>query len=140
MTRGVLTVIGCPILEDELIYCLRRDTEDKDIYLVEAEPSKSLRAKLDRHGIPYIEIDGRAFNNGLETFEPSRFSIVIKMLDLGLHAEPKDLRAKIEEEIADASASSGVIAIYYGMCGNYGWDISKWAEEKWLGPVFVFRD
>ncbi|MGE0014932.1 MAG: DUF1638 domain-containing protein [Candidatus Methanomethylophilaceae archaeon] len=140
MTSGVLTIIGCPILEDELVYNLRKDTEEKDIYLVEAEPSKSLKAKLDRYGIPYTEIDGRAFNNGLETFDPSRFSIVIKMMTLGLHAEPKDLRAKIEEEITDASASSGAIAVYYGMCGNYGWDISKWAEEKGLCPVVVFRD
>lgn len=140
MTSGVLTIIACPILEDELVYSLRKDTEDKDIYLVETEPSKSIKEKFCRYGIGYTEIDGQAFNNGLETFDQSRFSVVIKMLNMALHAEPKDLKSKIEEEVADASASSGVIALYYGMCGNYGWDITKWAEEKGFCPVVVFRD
>lgn len=140
MSFGVLTVIGCPVLEDELIYNILGDDEDKDIYMVEAEPSKSLRRKLERYGIPYSTIDGRSFTNGMESFDSSRYSIVIKMLDIALHSEPKDLRAKIEEEVSLSSHVSDVIALYYGTCGNFGWDVSKWAEEEGFCPVVVFRD
>ena len=140
MTSGVLTIIGCPILEDELVYSILNDDEDKDIYMVGSEPSKSLRRKLERHNISYMNIDGQAFTNRTKTFDPSRYSIVIKMLDMGLHREPKDLRAKVEEEVMLASNASDVIALYYGTCGNYGWDASKWAKEKALCPVVVFRD
>lgn len=140
MTSGVLTVIGCPILEDELVYSILNDDENKDIYLVESEPSKSLIKKLERHNIAYTTINGQDFINGTKTFDPSRYSIVIKMLNMALHAEPKDLRAKVEEEAASMSHVSDVIALYYGMCGNFGWDASKWAEEKGLCPVVVFRD
>ena len=31
MTSGVLGIIGCPMLEDNLIHCLRNDSEEKDI-------------------------------------------------------------------------------------------------------------
>ena len=31
MTSGVLGIIGCPMLEDNLIHCLRNDPEEKDI-------------------------------------------------------------------------------------------------------------
>ena len=30
--------------------------------------------------------------------------------------------------------------MYYGMCGNYGMDLSKWAEEHLSIPVTTFRD
>jgi hypothetical protein len=42
MTSGVLTVIGCPILEDELIYSILSDSEEKNIFIIETEHSKSL--------------------------------------------------------------------------------------------------
>jgi hypothetical protein len=32
------------------------------------------------------------------------------------------------------------VALYYGMCGNAGWDVSKWASNELNIPVFVFRD
>lgn len=31
MTSGVLGIIGCPMLEDNLIHCLRDDSEEEDI-------------------------------------------------------------------------------------------------------------
>lgn len=140
MASGVLTVIGCPVLEDELLYGILKDNEDKDIYVVEAEPSKSLRRKFERYNIPYVSISGQAFINRKEIFNSSRYSIVIKMLDIALHLEPKYLRSKVEEEVVSVSHVSDVIALYYGMCGNVGWDASKWAEENGLCPVLVFRD
>lgn len=140
MASGVLTVIGCPILEDELVYSILKDDEVKDIYLVKTEPSKSIKKKLKRYDIPFKSIDEQDFINRIETFDLSRYSIVIKMLDMGLHREPKDLRTKVEEEVTLVSNVSDVIALYYGTCGNYGWDISKWAKEEGLCPVIVFRD
>lgn len=140
MVSGVLTVIGCPILEDELLYSIRKDTDEKDVYLIENKNCKSIRDKFVRYGVPFSFIDETMFLNRIETLDSSRFSVVIKMLDMVLHAEPKDLKAKIEEEIRSYSDVSDSIALYYGLCGNFGWDVSSWAEENGLCHVSVFRD
>lgn len=140
MTSGILTVLGCPILEDELIYGIINDDEDKDIFLIETEPSKSLVGKFKRKGIPYEVIDESEFiSNGIVN-DTSDFSIVIKMLDMALHREPADLRSTIEEEVFRISDASDVVALYYGLCGNFGWDMTQWAKENRLCPVVVFRD
>lgn len=140
MTSGILTVLGCPILEDELIYGIVNDNEDKEIFLIETEPSKSLVEKFRRKGIFYNLIDEDEFvKDGIENNE-SDFSIVIKMLDMALHREPADLRLTIEQEVLQVSDVSDAIALYYGLCGNFGWDMTQWAEENELCPVVVFRD
>lgn len=140
MTSGILTILGCPILEDELIFGIINDDEYKEIRLIETEPSKSLMRKLERNGISYTTVDeNEFFMNGLKE-EPSGFSIVIKMLDMALHREPKNLREEIESEVMKFSEVSDAIALYYGMCGNHGWDMTEWAEENNLCPVVVFRD
>lgn len=140
MTSGVLTVLGCPILEDELIYGIANDDEDKEIFLIKTDPSKSLIEKFRRKGISYEVIDEDDFiANGINR-EVSGFSIVIKMMDMALHREPADLRSVIQEEVTRISGMSDVIALYYGMCGNFGWDMTRWAKENNLCPVVVFRD
>lgn len=140
MTSGVLTVIGCPILEDELIYSILSDSEEKNIFIIETEHSKSLERKFGRHGIEYDKINEYSFLNRMGPIDRSKFNIVIKMLDMALHREPKDLRSRVEDEVVRASEVSDVIALYYGMCGNHGWDITEWAEGNGLCPVLVFRD
>lgn len=140
MTSGVLTVIGCPILEDELIHSILSDNEEKKIFIIDTEPSKSLEGKFERYGIEYNKIKEESFLNSNGCMDRSDFNIVIKMLDMGLHREPKDLRSKVEYEVVSVSEVSDVIALYYGMCGNHGWDVTKWAEENGLCPVVVFRD
>ena len=140
MVSGVLTVIGCPILEDELLYSIRNDGDEKDVYLIENDSCKSLKAKFVRYGVPFISVDESTVMGKIETLDPSRYSIVIKMLDMALHAEPKDLKAKVEEEIRTFSDASDSVALYYGLCGNFGWDVSVWAENNNLCPVSVFRD
>ncbi len=140
MTSGILTLIGCPILEDELIYSIMNDKEEKDIRIVNTEPSESLLRKLDRNRIRYAVIgEDEILEKGIAGRDCD-FSIIIKMLDMALHRKPEELRERIEQDIISFSKVSGAIALYYGMCGNYGWDVTKWAEEKGLCPVLVFRD
>jgi hypothetical protein len=133
-------ILGCPILEDELVYGIMNDDEKKDILLIETEPSQSLIRKFERNIIPYTVMNENEFLANGTKGKSSGFSIVIKMLDMALHREPEILRKKIEEEVMKFSEVSDVMALYYGMCGNYGWDITEWAKENNLCPVLVFRD
>lgn len=140
MTSGVLGIIACPMLEDELIHLIRTDEENKVLYVIENDHSKSLRHKLDISSIGYVLLDEKDFFSGIIKVDKSRFNIVIYMNNLGLHAEPKQLKVKIEEEIMEIQPHVDAIGLYYGLCGNYGWDITSWCKENGFKPTEVFRD
>ena len=141
MTKGTLGIIGCPVLEDEIIYSLMGDKDEKKVYLVDTPPSNTLRKKLELKGIPFTAIDEWEFNNGhAEIDRENGLNIVIVMNKLGLHIYPDLLRSSLEDQMRCCQCRFDVIALYYGMCGNAGWDVSKWASSSLDVPVFVFRD
>lgn len=138
---GVMGVIVCPMLEDELIYSLIMDPEEKVIYLVDSEPGKSIRDKMDKSGIPYTMIDMFSFMNGIDDIDREKFNIAILMNDLALHEEPKELKEKLEEQVTFLNGKYDVLAFYYGTCGNALWDLTQWAVDHDVKiPVLIFRD
>jgi len=139
MTKGTLGMIGCPILEDEMIYSLSTDDEDKDIYLVDSPQAHSIKRKLELNGIAFTSVDEWDFDKGYYEIDDERFNVIIIMNKLGLHSRPDELRSTIEGQIKWYRDRFDVIALYYGMCGNAGWDVSEWASKKLRMPVFVFR-
>jgi len=141
MVKGTMGIIGCPILEDEIVYSLDTEKEEKNLYVVDTPPSQTLKKKLENNGIPFSLIDEWEFNNGYaEIDRENGFNIVVIMNKLGLHVHPEVLRRAIEDQMRFYQSRFDVIALYYGMCGNAGWDVSKWASESLDVPVFVFRD
>ena len=141
MVKGTLGIIGCPILDDEIIYSLKEEKEDKKVYLVDTPPSNLLRKKLESSDIPFTVIDEWDFNNGYSGIDRDNgFNIVLYMNNLALHKEPEFLRRTIEDQLKFYQTRFDAVALFYGMCGNAGWDVSKWASENLDIPVFVFRD
>ena len=64
MTSGILGIMACPILEDELIYSLRNDGEEKSIFLLDNDHNKMIVPKLEENGISYTVLDERRFLSG----------------------------------------------------------------------------
>ncbi|MDR0335329.1 MAG: DUF1638 domain-containing protein [Methanomassiliicoccaceae archaeon] len=140
MVSGTLCIIGCPILEDEIIYSLRTDPDEKNVYLIDSPPAHTLKKKLELNGIPFVSIDEWDFDKGFYEIEEKKFNVIVIMNKLGLHSRPDELRRTIEEQMRWYRDRFDAIALYYGMCGNAGWDVSKWASKILSIPVFVFRD
>lgn len=141
VTTGNLGIIACPILEDELVYSLSRDAEEKNVFLVDNEPSEHIRTQLESYAVPYTMVDEWDIRNDDSLFDrDNQYNVIITMNKLGLHSEPKVLKDTIQDQILMTHSRFDSIALYYGMCGNAGWDISQWAAERLDTPVFVFRD
>lgn len=140
MTKGILGVIACPMLEDELIHSLSTDPEEKTVYVLDNPYNGSLRRKLEYYGVPFTTMGEFEFMNCKNRIDRSRFNVVIKMKDLGLHAEPKVLMEDLENELVMIQGRVDAVAMYYGMCGNYGWDLTEWGKEHVDFPIEVFRD
>lgn len=90
MTKGILGIIACPMLEDELLYGITNDPEEKNIFLIENKHCGSMKEKMERKGIAFRMVtDNEVFNRAIDM---EGYSILIKMNDLALHSEPKDLK------------------------------------------------
>ena len=139
MAKGVLGLIMCPMLEDELVYALSKDSDIGRIVVLENEYCGSIKRKLDGRGVKYDTVPEKDFDGGKVDFDCSIFNIVIKANDLALHAEPPLLKEHLTLQVISMQVHADVIGMYYGICGNHGWDISAWARENSLKPVFVFR-
>ncbi len=139
MTNGILGVIACPMLEDELIHSLREDPENKRVVVVDTPYNGSLVRKMGQNNVRFETVSEWDFMNG-DILNRSEYNVAIIMNDLALHAEPKDLMEYIQDQLVMLQGRVDAVALYYGMCGNYGWDISRWAESNLSFPVTVFRD
>ena len=140
MTKGILGVIACPMLEDELIHSLSTDPEEKTVYVLDNPYNGSLKRKLEYYDVLFTEIDEFDFLNHGAGIDRDRFNVVIKSKNLGLHAEPKVLMDDLQNELVMIQGRVDAVAMYYGMCGNYGWDLTKWGKENVSFPIEVFRD
>ena len=141
MTKGKIGIVACPMLEDELVRSLRDDEEDKRVVLLRTGAEGPIRSKMAEEGIAFEEFDEFDFMNGWIDFDDDRFNIIITMNNMALHAEPKKLMDYIQDQLIMLQGRVDAVGLYYGMCGNYGWDITKWAEERGLDfKVAVFRD
>lgn len=135
--NGSIGIIACPYLEDELVFAIAGDADEKKVFVVDNGNPLTLIPKLKTNKIEFSlikenEIAGDAYGDGL--------NITIIMEKAQLHSEPKELMKKVEEDLTHYQKYFDVIGLYYGMCGNYGWDVSDWAEKNLSVPVVVFRD
>lgn len=137
MVKGSVGVIACPMLEDELVYALCSDPEEKDVFLIEGDFTGTIRPKLEMYGVRY-EMKGPSFL--AERPDEDGLSFTIMMNPMKLHSEPAKLKERLQAQIGELQGRFDVIMMFYAMCGNYGWDISEWARSQGFCPVTVFRD
>jgi hypothetical protein len=137
---GILGVMACPILEDELIYSMSRDEDISAVYLLDNRHAKSIKIKLKRKEIPHTIVGEEEFLNGSFRVTDEGYVIVIWMMDLALHEEPKDLRVALEKYMKQMQPYVDAIALYFGLCGNGMKDVDIWAKDNLDIPMTIIRD
>ena len=140
MTSGVLGLILCPMVDDNLVYSLLKDPEDKHITIVEDGSASSLKRKLDKAGIEYETTEWSDVVGWRYSPVEGAFNILVRTVDLGLHSKPDVLKSTVEEYAVDMQPFVDGIGFYLGTCGSYEWNIPKWCEEKGLKPGAMFCD
>ena len=139
MARGVLGIICCPMVDDNLMYNLINDKDEKHITVVRNGNESSIRRKLEKAGMEYDTIVWQDVVR--RAYEPKDgYNILIVMTALGLHAEPKVLKDTVEGLAKDMQGSVDCLGFYLGTCGNYNWNLPQWCESKGYKPSFTFCD
>ena len=119
-------MVVCPMLEDEAIYNLKNDHEDKRIYLVKGAYNTTIIPKLKQHNVPYTMIDEHTVLNG--DYDHDGYTVIIWTMFMGLHEDIDMLRMEVMNQIVKIHSAVDTILLYYGRCtencgkscGRYG--------------------
>ncbi len=140
MTKGVLGLIVCPMVDDNLVYSLQKDPEEKNIVIVDNKNNPSIKRKLSKAGIGYSVVAWNDVLANIYVLDRERYTILIYMTDLGLHAKPEVLRSTVEGIAREMQPYVDGIGFYLGTCGNFNWNIPKWCEDNGMKPSAMFCD
>ena len=140
MTNGVLGLIACPMVDDNLVYSMKKDPEEKNILIVDNKNNTSIKAKLEKAGIGYSTVVWNDVLSNNVKLDHDKFTFLIYMTDLGLHAEPEVLKSTVESLATEMQPYVDAIGFYLGTCGNYEWSPAKWCEKKGYKPAATFCD
>ena len=140
MAKGILGVIICPMLDDNLVYSLDKDPERKDIVLANTGNQGPIVRRLERCGIPYRISGWDDIISGNAELDREGFTVLVYSLNLGLHARPDVLRSRVESTAKEMQPVVDAIGFYLGTCGNEGWDIPAWCDSMGFKPSATFRD
>ncbi len=140
MTHGTLGIIACPMLDDNLVFEIEKDTEEKYITIIDNKNNGPLRTKLEKESVPYETIGYDDLLAGKYCPDPSKFNMMILMLDLGLHSRPEVLKSAVENYTREMQPYADAFGFYLGTCGNFDWDIPGWCAKNGLKPAAMFCD
>ncbi|HEY3421172.1 MAG TPA: DUF1638 domain-containing protein [Methanomassiliicoccales archaeon] len=137
---GRLMMMACPMLEDEMIHNLTTDPDEKRIFLVTNKNIETLLPKLKSNNVEFEQISEDDFFNENANVPREGYNIIIWMMSLGLHSEPKTLAAEIRRLMLTVPGHADGIALYYGLCGNGLEGIREWGRENLPIPMTLFTD
>ena len=135
MMKGLLVIIGCPVLEDEIVYAIVKDLEIRNVHVVENEECANLVRKLEgaRREFSYV---GEAEIGSLPR---DGYDVVVLMKSVGLHEEPDDLKNEVLLTVRELDGKVDSMLLFYGLCGNAFKDFDRLMHNM-TTPVFILRD
>jgi hypothetical protein len=137
----VLSIISCKILQDEIVWLLAGDPEIDRIILIDNENIAEFAGKLTEEHIPCEIAPLRNIPYLLEKGDNNKLTVVVNLLELGLHAVPKVLKSEVYRRIREMTPFSGGILLFYGLCGNVLGNVEEdFPPEKNGCIVRILRD
>jgi hypothetical protein len=133
-----LGIIGCTVLQDELIHVLRRDNELKHLVIIESEVGARFveRAKpklshLDLETVHLSELESFRDRNG--------FTVILDIKTTSLHRDPDAFRKEVILTCQRMRPYVDGVLLFYGLCRNALRKMGKVSEEVGM-PVTILKD
>lgn len=137
-----MSIISCKIMQDEIIWILENDSSIDEIIVVENENIREFVEKLDKVNLQYKMLSLEDISSLREIkSECKKYTVLIHIMELGLHRSPKELKIKVYETITTLAPFSSGILLFYGLCGNVLGDVEKDFEHSSIScPVRILKD
>jgi hypothetical protein len=118
-----------------------KDSQIKRIFIVENKNIFEFTEKLDENHICYSVIPFKRLPQLLQNVDRNELTVVINLMELGLHAVPKRLKSEVYQNIREMIPYSNGILIFYGLCGNVLGNVEEdFCLEKDGCTVRILRD
>lgn len=137
-----MSIISCKIMQDEIIWILENDSSIDEVLIVDNENIREFTEKLDKINLQYRMISLEEISSLPEIKnECKKYTVLIHLMELGLHRSPKELKIKVYETIKALAPFSSGILLFYGLCGNVMGDVEKDFEHSSIScPVRILKD
>jgi hypothetical protein len=125
--NGYLGIVGCPILEDEIVHSILRDTDIANVLVIENDDSRNLLRKLKKAG-PKAKVSVIK-ENELDALPNEGFNLLVLMKSMALHEDPQILRREVAKAVDLIGSRCRSIMLFYGLCGNAFKDLPEIEAE-----------
>jgi hypothetical protein len=123
---STLSIISCKIMQDEIIWILANDSSIEEIIVVENENVREFAEKLNKINLQYKMLSVKdIFSLSEMKGKSKKYTVLIHLMELGLHINPKELKKKVYKTIEILAPFSSGILLFYGLCGNVLGNIEK---------------
>lgn len=112
--HGVIGVITCQVLEEELAYLFLHDSEIKKVSIVRSDYSDGMEEGLRR-------CQEWSILNDYSEFKPqvgTGIELLVEVLHVGLHMRKQELLEGVANKLMTMQEHCDVILLGYGLCGN----------------------
>jgi hypothetical protein len=114
--KGYLGIVGCPILEDEIVHSILRDADVANVLVIENDDSRNLLRKLRKVG---TKANIRSIKESeLDALPMEGFNLLILMKSMALHEDSQLLRREVAKAVSLIGPKCRSIMLFYGLCGN----------------------
>lgn len=138
MAKGeALGIIGCVILQEELLHVLGRDPDIKNVAVVQGEKNLQVLPRL-QGALPGKNVISLG-EGDLASYHPEGFTVYLVMKTTSLHRNPDDFRTEVIDAVRTLRPYVGSLLLFYGLCRNALRKMGKVSEEVGL-PVMLLTD
>lgn len=138
----IMSIISCKIMQDEIVWILENDPSIDEIIIVDSENIRGFIEKIDKVSLHYkvLSLEDISLLAEIRS-ECKKYTVMIHLMELGLHRSPKELKTKVYETIKTLAPFSSGILLFYGLCGNVLGDVEKDFERSSVScPVRILKD
>jgi len=137
-SEGVLGIVGCEVLTDEMVHVIALEERLKAVVVVESKESEDAYEKLRK-----LAPDKKVMKSGegeMWSNVPSeRPTALLMVMPIALHQAPAELREKVMFKLLELGGLCESIVVFYGLCGNAFREIDRLVSGLRV-PVTILRD
>lgn len=135
--KGVLGIIGCQVLEDEIAHVVCTDDRLESVVVINSPDAKGIADKIRKGSSKeVIELD-------ISELEPQKLlnseAAIVWIKPIALHQSPVHLREEVVANAVRITPFCSSILIFYGLCGNAFKAIENISAQFSI-PLLILKD
>jgi hypothetical protein len=115
---GVMGIVGCQVLEDEIAYVVSHDEDIKRVLIIDGTQERTIAEKIRKMAPSKLVMSfGEEFN--FKQFQMSpELTVILWLKPISLHQSPPTLREDVMKAVKALEPLTKSVMLFYGQCGS----------------------